>query len=99
LIHASWNLEALAASYRGAKPFPHLVIDDLVAPDTLRSLCQAVAQEPHWANRGELYNFMGSAETVAHPVLREFHAEISSSPSIVQSNSSSSPPSQPPVWR
>jgi hypothetical protein len=75
-IAASWNLDQLAARYRAAQPFPHVVIDDLVAPEALRALCEAVAQEPHWPNRGEIYDFMGSAETVAHPVLREFHAEL-----------------------
>lgn len=83
MIRADWNLEALEASYRAAKPFPHLVIDDLVAPDTLRSLCQAVAQEPHWPNRGEIYDFMGSAETVSHPMLREFHATLGA-PAMLQ---------------
>jgi hypothetical protein len=75
-IDARWNLEQLAASYRAGRPFPHVVIDDLVAPDTLGALCQAVAQEPHWANRGEIYDFMASATTVSHPVLREFHTQL-----------------------
>jgi len=83
LIDARWNLGELAASYRAAKPFPHLVIDDLVAPDTLGALCQAVAEEPHWPNRGEIYNFMGSAETVAHPVLRDFQAQLAA-PAMLQ---------------
>ena len=82
-IDARWNLAALAVSYRAAKPFPHVVIDDLVAPDTLRSLCQAVAQEPHWPNRGEIYDFMGSAEAVTHPVLRDFHAQLGA-PAMLQ---------------
>lgn len=75
-ITAGWNLDQLAASYRAARPFPHVVIDDLVAADALRALCDAVAQEPHWPNRGEIYDFMGSAATVTHPVLRAFHAEL-----------------------
>jgi hypothetical protein len=75
-ISAGWNLEQLAASYRAGRPFPHVVIDDLVAPDALGALCQAVAQEPHWANRGEIYDFMASAAEVSHPVLREFHAQL-----------------------
>jgi len=76
LIHPSWNLDQLAASYRAARPFPHVVIDDLVAPDTLSALCAAVSQEPHWPNRGEIYDFMASADTVSHPVLRAFHARL-----------------------
>ena len=73
---ATWKLDELGARWRAATPFPHLVLDDVVDPATLTALCQAVAQEPHWPNRGEIYDFMASAETVAHPLLREFAAEL-----------------------
>lgn len=79
MIDANWDLEALAATYLAAKPFPHVVIDDLVTPDTLQALCNAVAQEPHWPNVGEIYSFMGSGATFVQPVLREFHAELGTS--------------------
>jgi Rps23 Pro-64 3,4-dihydroxylase Tpa1-like proline 4-hydroxylase len=73
---ARWDLAALAARWRDARPFPHLVLDDLVAPETLGALQQAVAQEPHWPNRGEIYDFMGSAESVGHPTLRALAADL-----------------------
>jgi hypothetical protein len=76
VIRTSWDLATLAANYHAAKPFPHLVLDDLVAQETLRALCEAVAQEPHWPNVGEIYSFMGSNETVSHPMLRAFQAEL-----------------------
>ncbi len=76
MIRTSWDLATLATDYQAARPFPHLVLDDLVDPTTLRALCEAVSQEPHWPNVGELYSFMGSAETVSHPMLREFHAHL-----------------------
>ncbi len=77
---ARWKLDELARSWATAIPFPYVVIDDVVEPDTLATLLQAVAQEPHWRNRGEIYDFMASGETVAHPVLRELHAELESPP-------------------
>lgn len=73
-----WDLQALAGRYRAARPFPHLVLDDVVAPETVAVLLDAVAHEPHWPNLGEIYSFMASADTVAHPKLREFHETLSS---------------------
>ncbi|MDB4954016.1 MAG: hypothetical protein JWO36_1585 [Myxococcales bacterium] len=70
------NVDQLATSWRAAKPFPHVVIDGLVDAATLSGLQQAVAHEPHWPNRGEIYDFMGSAEAVSHPVLRAFHDQL-----------------------
>jgi len=73
---ARWDVAALAATWRTATPFPHLVVDDLVTPATLASLQQAVQQEPHWPNRGEIYEFMASGTTLAHPTLREFERAL-----------------------
>ena len=82
MIDATWDLAALAANYRAAKPFPHVVIDNFVSAETLDRLRTGLTQEPHWPNLGELYHFMGSAETVSHPTLREFQAQLSS-PSVL----------------
>jgi hypothetical protein len=71
-----WDVPALAASWRAAQPFSHVVIDHLVAEDCLVELCQAVAAEPHWPNRGEIFDMMGSAEDVQHPLLRAFHESL-----------------------
>jgi len=77
---ARWNLDELAATWSTSSPFPHVVLDDVVDPQTLATLLQAVSQEPHWPNRGEIYDFMASAEEVTHPTLRELHAELGSTP-------------------
>ena len=80
ILVARWKLDELARSWATATPFPYVVIDDVVEPATLATLLQAVGQEPHWPNRGEIYDFMASDETVAHPILRELHAELESPP-------------------
>ncbi len=77
---AHWNVDELARSWAAAQPFPHVVLDDVVEPDTLSALLQAVSQEPHWPNRGEIYDFMASGEEVTQEVLRELHAELGSAP-------------------
>lgn len=77
---ARWNRDELARTWATSSPFPHVVLDDVVEPDTLATLLQAVSQEPHWPNRGEIYDFMASAEEVTHPTLRELHAELGSAP-------------------
>jgi hypothetical protein len=73
---ARWKAAELGESWRNARPFPHIVLDDFVDEATLQTLCQAIAQEPHWPNRGEIYDMMGSADTVQHPTLRAFHEEL-----------------------
>lgn len=77
---ARWKLDELARAWATASPFPYVVIDDVVEPETLATLLGAVGQEPHWRNLGEIYDFMASGETVTHPVLRELHAELGSPP-------------------
>jgi len=74
---ARWDLEALGESWRAARPFAHVVIDDLVAEERLAELCQAIAAEPHWPNRGEIFDMMGSGEPLVHPTLRAFHESMS----------------------
>lgn len=73
---ASWKLDELAQQWAAARPFPYVVIDDVVDAATLATLLQAVAQEPHWPNRGEIYDFMASGETVVHPTLLALQAEL-----------------------
>ncbi|MEO7097287.1 MAG: 2OG-Fe(II) oxygenase [Polyangiales bacterium] len=75
---ADWKLDELGRAWTEARPFPHVVVDDFVAPDTLVSLLQAVSQEPHWPNRGEIYDFMASSPEVAHPTLQAFQAALGS---------------------
>ncbi len=77
---ARWKLDELARVWATATPFPYVMIDDVVEPDTLASLLQAVSQEPHWRNRGEIYDFMASGPTVTNPTLQELHAELGTLP-------------------
>jgi len=75
---AGWKLDELARSWAEARPFPHVILDDFVAPETLAGLLQAVSQEPHFANRGEIYDFMASSPEVEHPTLQAFQAALGS---------------------
>ena len=74
----AWNLNALANAWRTARPYSHVVIDDLVPDRGLAALCEAVLAEPHQRTRGEIFDMLGSAETVAHPTLRAFHVSLGS---------------------
>jgi hypothetical protein len=73
-----WNLAALAESWRAARPFSHVIVDGLVSEPALAELCQGISAEPHWPNRGEIYDMMASADEVQHPVLRGFHESLRS---------------------
>jgi 2OG-Fe(II) oxygenase superfamily len=73
---AKWDLLKRANEWRAARPFAHVVIDDLVDTDSLAALCTAVSAEAHWPNRGEIFDLLGSADNVQHPTLRAFHAEL-----------------------
>jgi hypothetical protein len=77
-----WNVRELADVWRAARPFPHVVIDDLVAAADLTTLSQAIAAEPHWPNRGEIYDMMASGESVQHPTLAAFHGELGAAGAI-----------------
>jgi hypothetical protein len=70
---ARWDLPRLTAEWRAARPFAHVVVDELLPAPSLQTLCQALAAEPHWPNRGEIYDMMGSGDELGHPTLRAFH--------------------------
>ena len=73
---ARWDLAALAAEWRAARPFPHLVLDDFLDEDGLSALRQGVAGEPHWPHRSEIVECMASAAQVQGPNLRAFAAQL-----------------------
>ena len=73
---ARWDTTALAAAWRAARPFPYVVIDDLVPEPRLQELREAVAREPHGANITDLYEMMASGPTVTHPTLKDFQAAL-----------------------
>ncbi len=77
---ARWDVPALAAAWRAALPFPHVVVDELVAPARVDDLCAAIAREPHWPNRGDFYEMMASSDPPAHETLRAFAADLARAP-------------------
>lgn len=74
----SWNLDELATRWRSAQPYSYVILDDVVDATTLERLQQAASAEPHWPNRGEIYDFSASADTVTHPTLKELEADLGS---------------------
>jgi Rps23 Pro-64 3,4-dihydroxylase Tpa1-like proline 4-hydroxylase len=73
-----WDLPALREAWRAARPFPHLVLDDLLTEEDLVKLRNAVAREPHQANVEHFYETMASGLPMLHPVLNEFAAAVGS---------------------
>lgn len=70
------NHAELADRWRAARPFPHIVVDDALGRDGLLRIRGAVAQEPHFEERGALYELMSSAERPTQPALVEFNESL-----------------------
>ncbi len=66
----------LAEAWRAARPFPHVVIDDFLAPARLQELREAVAAEPHHLDTADFYEMMASGLPVVHPTLAAFEREL-----------------------
>ncbi|HEX8952529.1 MAG TPA: 2OG-Fe(II) oxygenase [Polyangia bacterium] len=66
-----WAAAGLAAAWRTAEPFGHAAVDGLLSDEALASLRAAIGKEPHWPNRGEIFEMM-SAATPTQPPLRGF---------------------------
>ena len=75
---ARWDRAALAIAWREARPFPLIVIDDLIAPEELERLRAAIALEPHLPDRDELHDFLVSRHTLEQPELRALEAALGS---------------------
>ncbi len=73
---ARWDVAALGAAWRAARPFPHLAIDGLLDGGDVQALREAMAKEPHWPGRGELFDFMASTDALAQPALRGFREAL-----------------------
>ncbi len=67
-----WDLEDLSRRWREARPFPHVIVDDLVEPAALAAMIDAAGQEPFLPNRGEIFDFFGSEQPVQQPELQAF---------------------------
>jgi Rps23 Pro-64 3,4-dihydroxylase Tpa1-like proline 4-hydroxylase len=74
---ARWDLPALAAAWRAAEPFAHVAIDDAVDEAALAELRLAIGREPHWPNRGEIFEMMASHEPT-EPALRALRDALGS---------------------
>jgi Rps23 Pro-64 3,4-dihydroxylase Tpa1-like proline 4-hydroxylase len=72
-----WNLGAwpddasLAAIWRAARPFPHLVFDDFVSRDALTDLFAVLEEEAVDRYEGDLFRFEASAPEPATAEFRE----------------------------
>lgn len=73
----AWQDELLlAATWRAAAPFPHLVFDDFVPEDRLDSLMIALEEEHVARYEGDLFAFEASAPEPASPELAGLRAEF-----------------------
>jgi 2OG-Fe(II) oxygenase superfamily len=68
----------LAAAWRSAPPFPHVVIDDLVDEASRGALMGAMEDEPAAVIRDQIFEMTASAVRVEDVRLRRFHAALES---------------------
>lgn len=70
----------LAAAWRAARPFPHVVIDGLVSEDARATLLAAMEDEPAGEIHDEIFEMTASAPKVEDPRFRRFQAALESAP-------------------
>jgi Rps23 Pro-64 3,4-dihydroxylase Tpa1-like proline 4-hydroxylase len=73
---AGWDTRELAARWRAARPFPHLVIDALAAPAARGELLEAFGEEPASKIHDEIFEVLASAKEVEHAAFRRFQREL-----------------------
>jgi hypothetical protein len=74
-LGASWSDEAaLARAWREAQPFPHIVVDDFIAPDALPALLEILEEEGVDRYEADLYVFEATAPEPRTPEMRELRA-------------------------
>ncbi len=68
-----WRVDAdrIAAEWRAATPFPHVVIDDVADPDQLDELMAVLDEEPVEAAIGDLFAFDATAPEPTTAAFRE----------------------------
>lgn len=76
LAPEAWDAPILAARFREAAPFPHLIIDDLVADERRSDLLEAIGAEPCTLLHEEIFELLASARQLEHPVLQGFRDEL-----------------------
>lgn len=72
-----WAVAGLTAAWRAARPFAHAAVDEVLSEETLAALRDAIALEPHWPNRGEIFEMMASGAPT-QPALRAFIQSLGS---------------------
>lgn len=75
---ARWEIARLREQWVNARPFGHIVVDNLVSNTDLKALRRAVAEEPHERKPCEISDNYGSAFQVKHPTLQSFQAALGS---------------------
>lgn len=73
----TWTLEtAAAAAWRAARPFPHLVIDDFVAAESLDELLAILDDEPVHPQESDIFAFEATAPEPTTSELRGLRDEL-----------------------
>jgi 2-oxoglutarate-Fe(II)-dependent oxygenase superfamily protein len=70
---------ALSRAFRRARPFPHLIIDGLLAKPDLAAVVSDVREEPHFLVEDEIYLHLRSFDPPVRPLLRALREELSAS--------------------
>jgi Rps23 Pro-64 3,4-dihydroxylase Tpa1-like proline 4-hydroxylase len=68
----------LAAAWRSARPYAHVVVDGLVDEEARRALLAAMEDEPASEIHDEIFAMTASAVSVQDARLRRFHAALGS---------------------
>jgi len=68
---------ALAARWRAAAPYPHLVLDDVAAPDALPTLIEMLEEEPVERYEGDIFVFDATAPEPRTTELRALREDLS----------------------
>ena len=85
MIQWPTDLEKLAREFRQARPFPHLVIDGVLAKADHAALVAEFDDEPRLLVQNEIYLHLRSSDPPMQPALRAFHAALGASCSTVSS--------------
>jgi Rps23 Pro-64 3,4-dihydroxylase Tpa1-like proline 4-hydroxylase len=78
-LDEAWTNEAaLAEAWRTAAPFPHLVFDDVLAPDALAELMAILEEEAIEHYENDIYSFDASHPTAISDSLRRVRDDLGS---------------------
>jgi hypothetical protein len=75
-----WSAAELAERWRAGQPFPHVILDDFLAPPRVQELRENIAREAHVPDTSDVHEVMGSLGPLKQPGLRAIHAELASPP-------------------